>query len=308
MTIRSIDKSQLPLDRPLYAEDAPDPALRYLRYPARDGFVLGALLYTPETPTDRVFILVPGLSGGILGGPHDYRPLARRVVDGGAAVFLLNMRSANTFAQARFPDSASDIAGAVDWLKAHGYSRIALFGTSLGGPRVAYYNEIHGDPAVEMIGFLASIRSPYLAVSDGPGAAHMAELDAVLSEARALVAAGKPQAGLTFDHLLPGRPQTMGAASFLSYFGTPDDTPCNTIHHGAAITVPTLVVHGTKDEISNISNGRDIYDSLTAAPSRELLYVEGADHYLTAGWICRAYAEIVASWTEARFAGLPVAG
>ena len=308
MSIRTIDKSQLPLDQPIYAEGGDDPALRYLRYPARDGFTLSSLIYTPAEPTDRAFILVPGLNGGVLGGPHDYRPLARRLVAGGAAVFLINMRSANTFPQAKFPDAAEDIAGAVDWLKANGYGRIALFGTSLGGPRVAYYNEKYGDPAIEMIGFLASIRSPYMAVTDGPGAAHMAELDATLARARALVAEGRPQAGITFDHFLPGRPQTMGAASFLSFFGTPQDTDCNTIYHGAAVKVPALVVHGTRDEVSNVSNGRDIYNSLTAAPSRELIYVEGADHYLTAGWICRAYAEVVASWTEDRFAGKPVTG
>ena len=302
MTQRTVDRTELDLDNPIYGESGRDPDLRYLRFKTTDGVVLSALLFKPPEATNRVLLLIPGLNGGVLGGHHDYRPLARRMAASGIALMLLNMRSSNTFAHSKFEDSRLDIDAAIQWLKSEGLSEIALFGTSLGGPRVMFYNYAIGDPAIRMMGFIASIRSPYLAMSDGPGRDHVQELDEILQKAREAVARGEGDSGITFRHFLPGRPQTMSAASFLSYFGSPNDTKLSTVGFGHAVRVPTLVVHGTADEVANISNARDIYDSLTNAPQRDLIIVTGANHYLTAGWISRAYAEIMGGWVTEKFA------
>ena len=185
MTTQNVHKGELAIERAIYSPQAPDPALRYVRFPATDDAVLSARLFTPAQPTGKAFILVPGLNGGILGGRHDYRPLARRLAEAGIALFLLNMRSSNEFAHSRVADIPADIGGAVAWLKSEGYDQLALFGTSLGGPRVMYYlDRTGGDPAIRMMGFIASIRSPYRTMPDGPARDYIPELDTVLARAR----------------------------------------------------------------------------------------------------------------------------
>ena len=268
----------------------------YLRIPASDGVVLSALLFRPEVPTVKVFLLIPGLNGAVLGGFHDYRPLAKKLTSKGFSLLILNMRSSNSFATAKFEDCKIDIGAAVEWLKKNDLSRIALFGTSLGGPRIMYYISQGADIAIEVIGLIASIRSPYLATTDGPGRDHMDELDEVLIKARKLVAEGKEFVPVSFNYFLPGRPQIMSAKSFLSFFGTPDDTQAGTIMHGHHVKVPALIIHGTDDEVSHPNNSKDIYESLTSAPERKLVYVEGANHYLASGWICETYAKLVTRW------------
>jgi fermentation-respiration switch protein FrsA (DUF1100 family) len=57
-----------------------------------------------------------------------------------------------------------------------------------------------------------------------------------------------------------------------------------------------VVIHGTKDEIALPPNATAIYDSLTAAPKREIVWVEGASHYLTPGPIAENYAKAVVDW------------
>ena len=268
----------------------------YLRIPASDGVVLSALLFRPEIPTTKVFMLIPGLNGAALGGFHDYRPLAKELVRKGFSLLILNMRSSNAFTTAEFEDCKIDITAAIEWLKKNDLCRIALFGTSLGGPRIMYYTSQGSDSAIEVMGLIASIRSPYLAMTDGPGKDHMDALDEVLIKARKLVAEGKQFVPVSFDYFLPGRPQIMSAKSFLSFFGSPDDTQASTIMHGHHVKVPTLIIHGTSDEVSHPNNSKDIYESLISAPERKLIFVEGANHYLTAGWICETYAKLVTRW------------
>ena len=89
----------------------------YLRIPASDGVVLSALLFRPEVPTVKVFLLIPGLNGAVLGGFHDYRPLAKKLTSKGFSLLILNMRSSNSFATAKFEDCKIDIGAAVEWLK-----------------------------------------------------------------------------------------------------------------------------------------------------------------------------------------------
>lgn len=272
------------------------PTLELLRFAAEDRVPLNALYYSPEAPAKSLVILVPGLSGPVLGSAHDYRPLAAKVTGGGYALLLLNMRSANTFANSTFEDSAKDIAAAVKHAKSIGITDIALFGTSLGGPRVTYYMANAPDPSVRVVGFLASIKSPYLEAQLRMDAENRARLDAFLQKCRAMVASGQGGEGVTFHDWFPNRPMTLTAKSFLSYFGTLEDSNASTVKFGSKVTVPAVVIHGTKDEIALPPNGQAIYDSLTAAPKREIVWVEGAAHYMTPGWIAETYARIIAEW------------
>jgi esterase/lipase len=272
--------------------------LEITRFSAEQGVDLDALLFRPTKPTRRLLMLIPGLSGPVLGGRHDYRPLAARLEEKGFALLLLNMRSANTFWYARFEDCATDIAGALAHVKDMGFTEIALFGTSLGGPRVMYTMAERPDLAVRVVGFLASIKSPYLEAQLRMDAPLRADLDACLQRCRDRVAAGRGHEGVTFLDWFPQRPITMMARSFISFFGAPDESNASTVKFGAHIKVPAVVIHGTADEIALKENAIAIYDSLTAAPKRELIWVEGAVHYLRAGWIAETYARTIADWVD----------
>jgi len=126
-------------------------------------------------------------------------------------------------------------------------------------------------------------------------AQYRASLDAVLAASRALLAAGKGGEIVGFE-MFPGRPQIMCAKSFIGFFGTLAESNASTVKFGAAIDVPAAVIHGTKDEIALPPNAEAIHRSLTRSPARELIWVEGAGHYLTPGKIAEDYAAAIAAW------------
>ena len=76
--------------------------------------------------------------------------------------------------------------GAVAFAKARGYGEIALFGTSLGGPRIALFMATKGDASIRAVGFIASIKSPYLEFQIRASESERARLDAFLAKAREL--------------------------------------------------------------------------------------------------------------------------
>src|SRR3984885_3152771 len=95
----------------------------------------------------------------------------------------------------------------------------------------------------------------------------------------------------------------MGTAkSLISFFGAPSDsgTP-SSIKYGPKIKVPALVIHGEKDELALPPNARQIYDSLTASPQRDLVWVKGASHYLTPGPLAEADARQRVEWLVKTF-------
>jgi fermentation-respiration switch protein FrsA (DUF1100 family) len=56
------------------------------------------------------------------------------------------------------------------------------------------------------------------------------------------------------------------------------------------------VIHGDKDELALPPNAQKIYDSLTAAPQRDLVWVKGASHYLAPGPLAESYARLTTDW------------
>jgi esterase/lipase len=264
---------------------------------AKTGADLDVLHYTPDRPTKSMVLLIPGLSGPVLSGRHDYRPLARELNARGYGLMLLNMRSANTFWYATFEDCAEDINEAVKMAQSIGYEDVALFGTSLGGPRVVYTMAHQPPAAVRVLGILAAVKSMYEEAQLRMTPAALANYEATLAKARALVKEGKPYEGVTaIDYFPGGRHMTMQAHSFLSFFGAPNECDASTVKFGDRIKVPTLVMHSKADELILPANGQAIYDSLTSAPSREMIWLEGAAHYMVPGWIAEAYAKNIAAW------------
>jgi alpha-beta hydrolase superfamily lysophospholipase len=283
------------------------PTLDLVRFPAADDrLLLDALYWAPDKPSKSLVLLIPGLTGAVMGGGlHDYRPLANELNAKGYAFLIPQLRSLNNWPYALFDDVVKDIGGAVAFAKLRGYEDIALFGTSLGGPRIAMFMAQKGDPAIRAVGFIASIKSPYLEFQIRQSESERARLDAFLQKARELVAQGRGGEPVAFENWFPNRHMAMTAKSFISFFGREDESNAVSIKFTGAISVPALVIHGTADEIALKPNAEAIHASLTAAPRRDLVWIEGAKHYLTPGWIAEAYAKRIADWVAATMPARP---
>jgi len=270
-----------------------------IRVQTEDKAALNGLLWKLEPPTDSLVILVPGgTTGGAMVALHDYYPMATALADKGYTFLIPDMRAVYNYPYAEYADAVKDIAAFVGYAKSAGYTRIAILGISLGGPRMAQYVAERNDPAVKAVGFIASIPSPYLEFQIRATEADKRRLEDMLSHARALLAQGKGREPVAFESWFPGGRSFMGTAkSMIGFFGAPTDkgTP-SSIRYGPQIKVPTLVIHGDKDEIAFPPNAQTIYDSLTGSPQRDLIWVPGASHYLTPGPIAEAYAKNIARW------------
>jgi pimeloyl-ACP methyl ester carboxylesterase len=273
--------------------------LDLIRVETEDKIALNGLFWKLPTPTDSLVLLVPGgTTGAALLALHDYYPMATALTDKGYAFLIGDMRASYNYPYAEYADAVKDIAAFVGYAKSAGYSRIAILGISLGGPRMAQYVVERNDPAINAVGFIASIPSPYLEFQIRATEADRRRLDDMLTDARALVAQGKGREPVAFENWFPGGRSFMGTAkSMIGFFGAPADkgTP-SSIRYGPQIKVPALVIHGDKDEISFPPNAQTIYDSLTASPQRDLIWVPGAGHYLARGPIAQAYAKSIADW------------
>lgn len=121
----------------------------------------------------------------------------------------------------RNQDAADEIAAWVGWLKRQGARDIVVLGHSRGGAQTALYAAEHHDPAVKAVVLMApatadnTSASTYQRRYDKP-------LAPILVKARKLVAAGRGDTVLHHVGLLNCRDSSATAASFVSYYGDPD--------------------------------------------------------------------------------------
>jgi len=276
----------------------PQSRLELIRVDAEDGVALNGLLWEPQRASDSLAIMVPGgTTGAALFPAHDYAPLASALTEKGYAFLLSNMRASYNNAYAEYGEAVKDIAAFVAYAKARGYEKIAILGISLGGARVAQYMAERGDAAVKAVGFVASIPSPYLEFQLRNSEADKRRLEETLAHARELVAAGKGEQPVAYDGWFPGVSVMGSAKALISFFGAPsDESAPSSVKFGPKIRVPALVIHGDKDELALPPNAQAIYDSLSASPQRDLVWVKGASHYLSPGPLAEAYARQTVEW------------
>jgi len=272
--------------------------LELIRVEAEDKIALNGLLWEPQRASDSIAILVPGgTTGAALYPAHDYAPLAAALTESGYAFLLSNMRASYNNAYAEYGDAVKDIAAFVAYAKSKGYARIALLGISLGGARVAQYMAERGDPVVQAVGFIASIPSPYLEFQLRNSEADKRRLEGTLQHARELVAQGKGEQPVSYDNWFTGVSVMGSAKALISFFGAPSDPSApSSVKYGPKIKVPAAVIHGDKDELALPPNAQAIYDSLTASPQRDLIWVKGASHFLTPGPLAESYARLTTDW------------
>jgi esterase/lipase len=272
-----------------------------------NGATLSGLLYSPKRPGKTGVVLVPQGMGGFIDGLHDYNPLAQQLTDAGYYLMLSNMRTASGWAYERFESALPDVAAAVKALKSRGVENVILLGTSLGGPRIAYYAYKANDPSVKALIFMSSITSPWGEGRVRLSKEKLAAFDAFLESARKLVRDGKGRDMVCYNyfqatgngHCDPGGAcSTMSAASFLSMFGSPQDSDVNITNYADKITAMVAVVHSKHDEVSHVEIGQGIYDAFSHASKRDLVWIDepSISHYLSPGLAANRYAQEVTKW------------
>lgn len=271
------------------------------------GATLSGLLYSPKTPSKTGVILVPQGQGGFIDGLHDYNPLAQKLTDAGYYFMLSTMRTASGWTYERFESALPDVAAAVAMMKSRGIENIVLIGTSLGGPRIAYYAWKSKDPSLRALVFMSSITSPYLEGRARLSQEKLTAFDAFLEKARKLVRDGKVNEMVCFNYFTAtgdgfcepgGRGISMSAGSFLSMFGAPSDSDVNLTNYASQIKLPVGVIHSQNDEVSKRPVGQGIYDAFSQSPKREIVWLTEPtiSHYLATGLPANRYAEETTKW------------
>lgn len=282
------------------SDTSPKMRPEFVRYKTEDQEILQALLWFPEKGTKTAVIYVPSATGGF-SGQHDLTPVARAITGKGFAFMATNVRTVGipggwTFA--RFEDCVQDVEAAVRYAKSRRFEDLVLVGHSLGGPRAMYYWVQTREPSIRALVFMGSIVSPYGEAQFRWPESKRAEYEAFLQKIRGLVHQGRGEEVLTFrDYFIPPVPPslTLSASTFLNLFGTPAECNASTVKFGAQVSIPTLVVHSTHDEIAVPKNAEEIYASLTSAPRRNLIWVEGG-HMLAQAEDARKYGEVIGDW------------
>jgi alpha-beta hydrolase superfamily lysophospholipase len=275
----------------------------FIRYKTEDQEILQALFWFPMKGTKAAVIYVPSATGGFC-GQHDLGPIASEITSRGFAFMATNVRTVGNpsgWTFARFEDCVQDVGAAVRYAKLRKFEDIVLVGHSLGGPRAMYYWVKTREPSLRALVFMGSITSSYEEAQLRWPRNKRDEFDAFLQKARDIVREGRGQEVLTHqDHFREPRATvppslTLSAYTFLNLFGTPDECDASTVKFGAQVTIPTLVVHSSQDEIALPKNAEEIYASLTSAPRRDLIWVEG-NHMLADAEDARKYGEVIADW------------
>ena len=243
-----------------------------IRLRSRDGLRLSGrwLPLEPDAAWSadphEAILLLHGYSGSVSPDLVEYGPFLR----GTAGVLGLDFRGhgdsqdgPTTFGMLE----VEDVAGALAWLGERGITRVALFGTSMGGIAAIESVVILGDGT--------------LAAADADDAPTMARIDAPRPRIVAVVTESVPPSLETpvanrirsplrrviARRLFDAAARTLGA--------DPRDTEPGKVI-GLVEPVPLLLIHGTADTTVPIAEAERLRG--LAGPSAEHWIVEGADH------------------------------
>lgn len=274
------------------------PLAELVRIFTADRAMLHGLLWEPASKAPALILYVPGLTGTFC-SPQDMGSFAAPVVGAGYALLAINLRIAGPpgLAHSRFEDCVPDLDAALKFATARGYDRIVLLGDSLGGPRSCYFWQERRPPEICALVLMASIPSPYEEACQRWSESERARFDTHLKKMREMIAAGKGQELEFYADFQPKRGIALCAATWVNTFGTPDECNASTLKYLPQVTVPLLVLHGSRDTISLPENAKTMYDAAIQAPRRDLAWAD-ADHFFFAPPEAIAYATRVREWLD----------
>lgn len=279
-----------------------------------DSIELVGLLYEPENATNKILVHVHGMAGNFYENKF-IDVIAETLTAQGVAFFTFNNRGCELIkdlikivdgkrtivrignAYEEFEDSLTDIASAIDFVTAHGFSEVHLSGHSLGAPKVAYYAANSKDPRLSSIVFI----SPSDMVGLIRGHEHY-ERD--MSTARQMVAEGKgnellPDPVLWDESYLSAKTYISlgGADSAVAIFNFHD--PQDSFLSLSKITIPTYTIMGRKDDALVIpidETMERIKKAMFNSPKIETNILGDADHVYNG--FEQDLANALASWIK----------
>jgi uncharacterized protein len=246
-----------------------------VRFRSRDGLRLGAR-WLPAEPGDREWqpdpheavLLLHGYSGSITPDLVEFGPFLRRT----AGVLGLNFRghgdsdaSPTTFGLRE----VEDVAGALAWLGERGVTRVAIFGTSMGGITALASVVVLGDgslPAADM--------DPAAPVAPVPAPRPLIVAVVADSVAPALETQVASRLGISLGPLRRWTAARLFDAAARRLGGDPRATEPGRIV--GLVEVPLLLVHGAADTTVPVEEGRRL--AALAGPSASHWVVPGALH------------------------------
>jgi pimeloyl-ACP methyl ester carboxylesterase len=180
-----------------------------------------------------------------------------------------------------YPDCLKDIDAAVERLKGRGASVIVVAGQSLGANAAIGYGASRKNVAA-IIGMAPA--------QDPQRLGRRKSIVAGLAQARALVAAGKGNAAVTFSDVNTGRDFSVKTtpAIYLSFFAP--DGPAALRVNTARLQLPLLWIAGTSDATQD--NARQIFG--TAKNAKNRYQTVATDHFRTPD----ASAAVILPWLK----------
>jgi hypothetical protein len=244
-----------------------------VRLRSRDGLRLSGRWLPTEasdngwtTDPHEAVLVLHGYSGSVAPDLVEYGPFLRRT----AGVLGLDFRGhgdsdegPTTFGMLE----VEDVAGALAWLGERGITRVALFGTSMGGIAAIEAVAILGDGSLTAAD---ADTSPTRAPIDAPRPRIVGVVaESVPSSVEVPVAnrIRSPLRGVIARRLFAAAARSLGA--------DPRDTEPGKVI-GLLEPVPLLLIHGSADTTVPVEEGERLMTR--AGPSAEHWIVEGADH------------------------------
>ena len=275
----------------------------------RDGKRLDGMFSKPAPESaSRLAVDVMVLHHGVADnfyGPGIYDDFVDGLLEMGCAVLRVNNRGHDPVGQVVADDLRLRLGAAyeivdecrfdweawVDFAQACGYSRVGLWGHSLGGVKSIYYMALQPDPRVNRVVAASPpvfSHSAYLQMAEG------AEFESVLSQAQRYVDDGHPK---TLMEVLQPYPLVIAAEVFVDKYGPHERY--NILNHIPQVKVPILMTLGTQEPEAMMAF-RDLPREMQrlSKVKEDLAFelIPGGDHYYTHQ---REYVwSVVSHWLE----------
>lgn len=270
------------------------------RFPTADGETLHGLLFRPADPapaTDLALALIHGVAMNFYSGPLP--PVGQMLAERGYHVLVANNRGHDWVARAgadltgfagaayeRIEDCLADLDGTLAWLAGRGYRRYVLFGHSLGGIKVLYYQGHRQRPDVVGIVSCSTPRQYYRARAE-----EQPDFEERMAGAEALVEAGRGHEFIWAP--TTGAPGLFTAATYVNKYGRHEHNDVRP--HAAQLGCPLLATAGSAEFRFFPDLAREL--AAAAGPARGTCHIiEGANHFYSGH--LPALAEIIAAWLE----------
>ena len=235
-----------------------------------EGRQVSATLSTPAAPTDRGVVLCHGFMG--FKDSVTNRTLGRLLADRGVATlrfdFFGHGRSAGNLHDLLLTTLIGQAESALAFMRGRGYRRLSLFGSSFGG----------------LVALLAASRSPWLTAL---------ALRCPVADFPELLRQQFGRIAVELWRRMGTVPASIGHVPVHGRFYD-DCLRYDAFQAASALTVPTLIVHGDRDELIPVEQVRRLYSCIPSQKQFHLL--PGADHRFSSAADFTRMTTLLADW------------